>query len=178
MLRSVLVCMALLVPCMAQPPRAPDIEAQRAAMAKLGFLIGKWSGEARIFRGSGETLGVNPDRRSAIQAERVDPDDRGIGRSKSDGKPRCKRSESFLTMTMLVTTSKLESSNGSASASPSMKRAFRPSALARACARCIRFGAISTPVTCTPSRAAHSATCPEPQATSSSWHPAGISSCS
>jgi hypothetical protein len=39
--------------------------------------------------------------------------------------------------TRLVTTSKLASSNGSASASPSMKRALRPSALARACARSI-----------------------------------------
>jgi len=30
-----------------------DLEAQRAAMAKLAFLIGKWEGEARIYRGGG-----------------------------------------------------------------------------------------------------------------------------
>jgi hypothetical protein len=40
-----------MVPCMAQLPRTPDAEAQRAAMKKLSFLIGKWSGEARVFRG-------------------------------------------------------------------------------------------------------------------------------
>src|SRR5260370_14629644 len=56
MLRSVLFCMALLVPSMAQPPRAPDIEAQRAALKKLDFLVGKWAGEARVLRGPGETL--------------------------------------------------------------------------------------------------------------------------
>ena len=39
---------------MAQSIRMPDIEAQRAAMAKLAFLVGKWSGEARLVRGPGE----------------------------------------------------------------------------------------------------------------------------
>jgi hypothetical protein len=41
-------------PCMAQPPRIPDLESQRAAMKKLGFLAGKWSGEARIMRSTGD----------------------------------------------------------------------------------------------------------------------------
>jgi hypothetical protein len=48
--------MALLVPRMAQLPRVPDLEAQRAALKKLDFLIGKWSGEARVPRGPGEPL--------------------------------------------------------------------------------------------------------------------------
>ncbi len=42
-----------LVTCMAQQPRVPDIEVQRAAMKKLGFLVGKWTGEACILRGPG-----------------------------------------------------------------------------------------------------------------------------
>ena len=46
-----LLATVLIVPCMAQLPRTPDVEAQRAAMKKLSFLIGKWSGEARVFRG-------------------------------------------------------------------------------------------------------------------------------
>jgi uncharacterized protein DUF1579 len=32
----------------------PDLDAQRAAMKKLAFLVGKWSGEVRMFRGPGE----------------------------------------------------------------------------------------------------------------------------
>jgi hypothetical protein len=40
--------------CMAQPLRPPDVEAQRAAMKKLGFLVGEWSGEASVLRGPGQ----------------------------------------------------------------------------------------------------------------------------
>jgi len=79
--------MALLVPCMAQPPRAPDIEAQRAAMAKLGFLIGRWSGEARIFRESGETLELIQTEEAQYKLKGLILMIEGIGRSKSDGKP-------------------------------------------------------------------------------------------
>ena len=39
---------------MAHLPRVPDLNAQRAAMGKLGFLVGKWNGEARLLRGTGE----------------------------------------------------------------------------------------------------------------------------
>jgi hypothetical protein len=49
------LAMVLLVPQMAQPPRSPDLEAQRTAMRKLEFLVGTWTGEARITRGAGET---------------------------------------------------------------------------------------------------------------------------
>ena len=50
MLWSVLVSMALTVLCMAQVPHTPNIESQRSAMKKLEFLVGKWSGEARVYR--------------------------------------------------------------------------------------------------------------------------------
>ncbi|SPE43207.1 exported hypothetical protein [Candidatus Sulfopaludibacter sp. SbA3] len=51
MLRSVLLLLAAaLMPCMSQTPRTPDLEAQRAAMKKLSFLVGNWSGDGRIFR--------------------------------------------------------------------------------------------------------------------------------
>jgi len=39
--------------CMAQVPRTPDVEAQRAAMKKLGFLIGKWVWRSIRSAGSG-----------------------------------------------------------------------------------------------------------------------------
>src|SRR5215471_9072530 len=35
------------------PPRTPDLSAQRAAMQKLEFLVGKWEGEASVLRGPG-----------------------------------------------------------------------------------------------------------------------------
>jgi hypothetical protein len=40
---------------MAQTPlRTPDLDAQRTAMKKLGFLVGEWSGEASVLRGPGQ----------------------------------------------------------------------------------------------------------------------------
>jgi hypothetical protein len=34
----------------------PDLDAQRGAMKKLDFLVGKWAGEARMLRGPGEPV--------------------------------------------------------------------------------------------------------------------------
>jgi hypothetical protein len=36
----------------------PDLEAQRAAMKKLDFLVGKWSGPATVTRGPGQDLKI------------------------------------------------------------------------------------------------------------------------
>jgi hypothetical protein len=47
-MKALLFVISTLLPCIAQ--RAPDLDAQRVAMKKLEFLVGKWSGEARIFR--------------------------------------------------------------------------------------------------------------------------------
>ena len=69
------------------------------------------------------------------------------------------------------TTSKLSSSNGSASTSPSTQSTATPAALARdrAAGKC--SGVRSTPVTRPPARAAGIATLPVPQATSSTASP-------
>lgn len=59
MTTSILLALALVglaIPCMAQAPRAPDLAAQRAAMEKLGFLVGRWEGTARLLRGPGEMV--------------------------------------------------------------------------------------------------------------------------
>jgi hypothetical protein len=41
---------------MAQLPRVLDLEAQRAAMKEVSFLVGKWAGEARLLRGPAESV--------------------------------------------------------------------------------------------------------------------------
>ena len=50
-----IVCL-LSIPAYAQQP--PDIPAQREAMKKLAFLVGKWAGEASVARGPGEPIKV------------------------------------------------------------------------------------------------------------------------
>jgi hypothetical protein len=87
MLKTLFVGLALLVPCMAQSPRVPDIEAQRAAMKKLDFLVGKWSGEARILRGPGEPLQLIQTEEAQYKLDGLLVIIEGVGRTKSDGKP-------------------------------------------------------------------------------------------
>jgi hypothetical protein len=72
---------------MAQQPRIPDIEAQRAAMKKLGFLIGKWSGEARILRGAGEVLELHQTEEAQYKLDGLLITIEGVGFNKADGKP-------------------------------------------------------------------------------------------
>ncbi|PYY10099.1 MAG: hypothetical protein DMG69_07490 [Acidobacteria bacterium] len=86
MLEFLLFCAALAVPCLAQLPRVPDIEAQRAAMKKLSFLIGKWSGEARLQRRPGEPLEPVQTEDAQYKLDGLVPMIRGHGRNKSDGK--------------------------------------------------------------------------------------------
>ena len=78
--------MALLVPCMVQPPRVPDIEAQRAALKKLDFLVGKWSGQARILSGPGEPLELVQTEEAQYKLDALILIIEGIGKTKADGK--------------------------------------------------------------------------------------------
>jgi hypothetical protein len=55
---SILYFMMALVPYMSQQPHMPNIEAQRAAMKKLEFMVGKWAGEARLLRGPGNPVSL------------------------------------------------------------------------------------------------------------------------
>ena len=84
--KLLILCTALMVPGMAQQPRVPNIESQRAAMKKLSFLIGKWSGEARILRGSGEPLELIQTEEAQYKLDGLILIIEGIGHSKSDGK--------------------------------------------------------------------------------------------
>lgn len=72
---------------MTQIPRSPNLEAQRAAMKKLEFLVGKWSGEARLWRSPEQPLVV-------LQTEEVQYKlgglvlvIEGVGRTVADNKP-------------------------------------------------------------------------------------------
>ena len=67
----------------------------------------------------------------------------------------------------LMTRSNAASGKPSCSASPSRNSAVTPACCARSRACSIRFGAISTPITAAPARAAGIAVLPVPQATSS-----------
>jgi hypothetical protein len=55
-IRAGLLLIAMALPLSAQQAHGPDIHAQRDAMQKLGFLVGRWSGPIRITRGPGEPL--------------------------------------------------------------------------------------------------------------------------
>jgi hypothetical protein len=63
----------------------PDLNAQRAAMQKLAFLIGKWSGEARILRGPNQWLDVHQTEEAQFKLNGLLLVIEGVGRSKSDG---------------------------------------------------------------------------------------------
>ncbi len=84
--RSLIFCIALLAPCLAQLPRVPDLEAQRAAMKKLGFLVGKWAGEARLLRGPGEPVVLIQTEEAQYKLDGLILIVEGVGRTKADGK--------------------------------------------------------------------------------------------
>jgi hypothetical protein len=72
---------------MAQIPRVPDLEAQREAMKKLGFLVGKWTGEARLLRGPTESVELLQTEEAQYKLDGLIVVIEGIGRTKSGGLP-------------------------------------------------------------------------------------------
>jgi len=72
---------------MAQQVRMPNVEAQRAAMKKLSFLVGKWSGEARMLRGPGEPTELRQTEEAEYRLDGLILTIEGVGRTKSDDKP-------------------------------------------------------------------------------------------
>jgi hypothetical protein len=71
---------------MAQTPRTPDVEAQRAAMKKLGFLVGEWSGEASALRGPGQFVELTQTESAQFKLDGLVLVIEGVGRTKADGK--------------------------------------------------------------------------------------------
>jgi hypothetical protein len=72
---------------MTQLPRTPDLDAQRAAMKKLGFLVGKWAGEARLLRGPGEPVVLAQTEEAQFKLDGLILEIEGIGRTQLDNKP-------------------------------------------------------------------------------------------
>jgi hypothetical protein len=70
---------------MAQLPRNPDLNAQRAAMLELAFLVGKWDGEARLLHGSDQDLHQTEEVQYKLDGLILVIE--GVGRKKSDGQP-------------------------------------------------------------------------------------------
>jgi hypothetical protein len=79
--------MVVLVPLMSQLPRVPDLEAQREAMKKLGFLVGKWAGEARLLRGPTASVELLQTEEAQYKLDGLIVVIEGVGRTKSDGQP-------------------------------------------------------------------------------------------
>jgi hypothetical protein len=67
-------------------PRTPDVEAQRAAMKKLAFLAGKWSGEASVLTGPGQFVDLSQTEEAQFKLDGLVLMIEGIGRTKPDGK--------------------------------------------------------------------------------------------
>lgn len=72
---------------MAQLPRTPDLNAQRAAMKKLGFLVGKWAGEARLQRGPREPVVLVQTEEAQFKLNGLILEIEGVGRTNSDNQP-------------------------------------------------------------------------------------------
>ena len=72
---------------MAQPPKTPNIEAQRAAMKKLEFLVGEWSGEASVLRGPGQFVDLVQTESAQFKLDGLLLVIEGVGRTKTDGRP-------------------------------------------------------------------------------------------
>jgi hypothetical protein len=71
---------------MAQTHQAPTIEAQRAAMKRLDFLVGEWSGQASAARGPGVVVDLVQSEVAQFKLDGLVLMIEGVGRTKSDGK--------------------------------------------------------------------------------------------
>jgi hypothetical protein len=70
-----------------QQPRTTDVNAQRQAMKKLGFLVGEWAGEGRMLRASGEWVEFSQTERAEYKLDGLLLVIEGVGSAKSDGRP-------------------------------------------------------------------------------------------
>jgi hypothetical protein len=70
---------------MADLPRVPDLTAQRVAMKKLGFLVGRWNGEARLLRGPDKWVDLQQSEEAQYKLDGLILVIEGVGRTKSDG---------------------------------------------------------------------------------------------
>ncbi len=81
---SMLACLA--ATAVQQPPRSPDVNAQRQAMKRLGFLVGQWQGQGRMLRAPGEWIEFNQTEHGEYKLDGLLLVIEGEGRAKSDGR--------------------------------------------------------------------------------------------
>jgi hypothetical protein len=72
---------------MPQLPRVPDLEAQRDAMKKLDYLVGKWVGETCLLRGPDESVELLQTEEAQYKLDGLILVVEGVGRTKSGGQP-------------------------------------------------------------------------------------------
>ena len=84
--KFLILALALVIPCVAQLPRMPDLAAQRTAMKKLDFLVGKWAGEAHVLRGPGDPAVLIQTEEAQYKLDGLILTIEGVGRTKADGK--------------------------------------------------------------------------------------------
>jgi hypothetical protein len=72
---------------MVQTPKTPSLDAQRAAMRKLEFLIGEWSGEASVLRGVGQFVDLVQNESAQFKLDGLLLGIEGVGRTKTDARP-------------------------------------------------------------------------------------------
>ena len=76
----------ILSPALAQPARAPNVEEQRAAMKLLSFLVGNWSGRARMQHVQGDALELTQTEIAQYKLDGLVLLIEGTGRTVPDGK--------------------------------------------------------------------------------------------
>jgi hypothetical protein len=69
---------------MTQLPRVPNLEAQRAAIKKLDFLVGEWAGRARMFHGPADPIELLQTEVAQYKLDGLLLMIEGVGRTKSD----------------------------------------------------------------------------------------------
>lgn len=72
---------------MSQPIRVPDLEAQRLTMQRLDFLVGTWTGSARVLRGPGVVVEVDQTERAEYRLGGLVLLIEGTGCDRSNGAP-------------------------------------------------------------------------------------------
>lgn len=81
---SLLACLAAMA--VQQPPRSPDVNAQRQAMKRLGFLVGQWQGQGRMLRAPGEWIEFDQTEHGEYKLDGLLLVIEGEGRAKGDGR--------------------------------------------------------------------------------------------
>ena len=79
--------MSQLTIAVAQTSQLPNVDAQRAAMKKLGFLVGEWSGQATLLRGPGLFVDLSQIEVAEFKVDGLVLMIEGTGRTKAEGKP-------------------------------------------------------------------------------------------